>query len=191
MVNYNLIGISGKQGSGKDTFYDLFNKHCSNSYKIAKFADKLKQISALLTGHPLEHFYDRNYYSAYLIEWGMDIRTFQQRLGTEGLRQGLHENTWVLALFSNYNKKSKWIITDVRFPNEAAAIKERNGIIIRIERPGDNIDQHPSETSLDDYKNFDFKIINDGNLKQLEMKIKKLFYEYWHLKYIDNIPIIL
>ena len=34
---------------------------------------------------------------------------------------------------SNYD--SNWIITDVRFPNECQAIKDRGGIVIRVNRP--------------------------------------------------------
>lgn len=54
-----------------------------------------------------------------------------------------------------------WIITDLRFPNEAKAIKDRGGLLIRIDRPSiKSTDNHPSETSLDDYDGFDIKIGN-------------------------------
>lgn len=70
----------------------------------------------------------------------------------------------------------KWIITDCRFPNEAEAIKSRNGILIRIERPSLNhLSNHESETALDSYKKFDHTIINDGNLEDLFNKVKKLY----------------
>lgn len=69
-----------------------------------------------------------------------------------------------------------WIITDVRFPNEAQAIKDRGGIMIRIERPGVESHcggQHPSETALDNY-NFDYVIENEGSIDELIQKIKQL-----------------
>lgn len=58
-------------------------------------------------------------------------------------------------------KYPNWIITDVRFPNEVKAIKDRGGIVIRIERPeigwtGD----HESETALDGYTDFNYHIVN-------------------------------
>ena len=34
-------------------------------------------------------------------------------------------------------EQSNWIITDVRFPNEAQAIKDRGGIVMRVNRPLD------------------------------------------------------
>ena len=77
-------------------------------------------------------------------------------------------------------RESNWIITDVRFPNEAQAIKDRGGIVIRVNRLDvdkftTNFPQtlHPSETALDDYK-FDHVIDNNGSLEELIGKIKQL-----------------
>ena len=117
-------------------------------------------------------------------------RKLLQLLGTEAGRQIIHPNIWVNALFADFeNNKSdwlsatnsKWIITDVRFPNEAQAIKDRGGILIRINRPQylDNglvirKDEHPSETALDDYDGFDYVIENDGTVQDLIDKVKSL-----------------
>lgn len=116
------------------------------------------------------------------------VRLLLQRLGTDAIRNGLHGNTWINAMFSKYvspvtmqeagNKRDadlvnnivlpcKWIITDVRFENEAQAIKDRGGIIIRISRggePGEGL--HESETALDNW-NFDWRIDNNGSLQAL------------------------
>jgi len=62
--------------------------------------------------------------------------------------------------------ESEWIITDVRFPNEVNRIKYFNGVIIRINRPGIILNDHPSETLLDDYS-FDYVIDNDEGKDKL------------------------
>jgi hypothetical protein len=140
-------------------------------WQIKKFAGKLKTIASLLTGIPVEKFEDQEFKKTYLgEEWnspynipfsgpdfvehdgGMTVRTLLQRLGTEAMRDGLHENVWVNALFADYNPRlqfeksfhgmkegvpllhPKWIITDMRFPNEMEAIVKRNGITIRVVR---------------------------------------------------------
>ena len=64
----------------------------------------------------------------------------------------------------------KWIITDVRFPNEAISIKERNGTLIRINRPSLEKDTHISETALDDYTDWDYVIENNSTLKNFIQK---------------------
>lgn len=86
-----------------------------------------------------------------------------------------------------------WIITDVRFPNEAQVIKERNGIIIRVTRGQYDpkctcglkasehhanhgfikAPEHESETALDDY-DFDYIIDNNGTIEELIEKVRQI-----------------
>lgn len=67
-----------------------------------------------------------------------------------------------------------WIITDCRFPNEAQAVKDKGGIIIRIDRPGVNpINDHPSETGLDNWK-FDYKIANLSDIYTLKETVRDI-----------------
>jgi len=74
------------------------------------------------------------------------LREFLQKLGTNAMRNGLHENVWVNALMCDYKPESykridvvytasslpNWIITDTRFPNELEAGKKHDGITIKI-----------------------------------------------------------
>lgn len=175
-----LIGISGKISSGKDQVGEYIQELVED-FKIKKFAYKLKLITSILTGIPVEDLEKRevkdsflgpewNYVFASGIEQQMTVRVFMQKLGTEGLREGVHKNIWVNALFSDYTPGEGWIITDTRFPNEAEAIKNRGGIIIRVNRPGISSGDHPSETSLDEWE-FDHVITNDSTLEDLKQKV--------------------
>jgi hypothetical protein len=122
-------------------------------------------------------------------------RKMLQFVGTDLFRKQLHPKTWVNATMANYkplkngaigNRQPddlddcpvefpKWIISDVRFPDEVEAIKERGGVVIRIERPSvKNNDTHISETSLDNYKDFDYTIVNNDNLNDLIEEVKKI-----------------
>lgn len=201
-----LIGISGKVGSGKDTIGEIIQKLCLTNkgpqFEIKKFAGKLKQTASLLTGISIEKFEDQEFKKTILgSEWGkttkqnplnaiepfkditfvemMSVRDLLQKLGTEAMRNGLHENVWVNALFANYTEDKQWVITDVRFPNEFKAIKEKGGIVIRVNRPGygnsmkELAEAHPSETALDGH-DFDYVIENDGNLEKLISKVKEI-----------------
>lgn len=115
----------------------------------------------------------------------MTVRDFLQKLGTDALRDGLHPNTWINALMSEYNPystrgsfyeevESNWIITDTRFPNEAQAIKDAGGIVIRVDRPGFKpVNAHPSETGLDHW-DFDYKIMNGSDLVSLAFTVKNI-----------------
>ena len=174
-----------------------------SGYQIKKFAGKLKEIASMLTGIPKYKLEDQEFKKTYLgPEWNtwktnngqapkegdagiahmIYVREFLETLGTDGLRDGLHTNVWINAMFADYECThadqapngvdcSNWIITDCRFPNEAKAIKDRGGIIIRVNRPGITaVNAHPSETSLDDW-DFDEVINNNGSKEQLFQKV--------------------
>jgi hypothetical protein len=199
-----LIGINGYAGSGKDTvgkiiqyLLSAFNgvnlEKILNNYEeyewmleeqseweIKKYAGKLKEIASLLTGIPVQKFEDQEFKNTYLSEeWRvhglpMKVREFLQYLGTNALRNCLHQNTWINALFADYTPTHNWIITDVRFPNEAKAIKDRGGIIIRVDRPFVKpINNHSSEIALDEW-NFDYKIGNVSDLKSLAFTVENI-----------------
>lgn len=181
-----LIGINGKLGSGKDTLASLIKKHASVNNVVNKsFAYKLKIMGAFLTGTEEPLWFSQEGKNVMLPAWGMTIGEFQQKLGTEAIRNGLHTNAWVLALMADYDKIFNWIITDVRFPNEADVVKEHGGIVIRIDgdpagvraRSSRNLN-HPSEISLDNYENFDYRYMNNKSLDDLENFAKDIASKY-------------
>lgn len=195
-----IIGISGYSGSGKDLVGTIIQEISLNKWHVKKWAGKLKTIASILTGIPVENFEDQEFKKTLLgPEWGtvkdiplngvpvfadmqfnslMTVRDFLQKLGTDAIRDSLHENTWVNATMVDYTAESNWIITDTRFPNEAEAIKKAGGIVVRINRPGvQPINPHPSETSLDDW-NFDAVINNDGDVSDIVHKVGLLLYRH-------------
>lgn len=199
-MNKNLIGVSAKIGSGKDTFFDIVQKKVAVSYENKKFAFKLKQIASILTGISIEKFEEQEFKKTFLSEeWNrlmysgdpflkneqievfyqsMTVREFLQRLGTEAMRDGLHKNVWVNALLSDFNKEtSKWIVTDMRFKNELSAIKKNEGVTVRINRKDCIKIDHPSETELDS-ENFDYVIENNGTLEEFEEKINEFLVKF-------------
>lgn len=99
-------------------------------------------------------------------------RLILQLLGTEGGREVIHPNIWINATIGNLKPEDRAIVTDVRFPNEVEGIKKKGGIVIRVVRPSKiSTSTHPSETSLNDYKDWDYIITNDGTLEELEQKV--------------------
>lgn len=196
-----IIGINGYAGSGKDTVGE-FIKYLQpeENWEIKKFAGKLKEVASILLGIPQTMFEDQQFKKKELPHmWSdhgipMTVRDFLQRLGTDALREGLHPNTWVNALMSDYTqteydgydseganvyKYPNWIITDCRFPNEATAIKNAGGIIIRVNRPGIHaINSHPSEVALDHWV-YDYVIDNDDSLSQLQKEVEKVLKQVY------------
>jgi hypothetical protein len=197
----NIIGINGRINHGKDevakiiqylTFINSrkeFNNYCTydhfkdssltmmSFWQVKKMAYKLKQIASILLNIPVAKFEDRDFKDIQLpVEWDyMTIRTFLQKLGTEAMREGLHQNTWANAFWSDYDEyNDHWLITDIRFPNEYESVKDRNGIVIKVVR---DIEipkhEHESETALDSYR-FDYVIDNSKDINHLISEVETL-----------------
>lgn len=105
---------------------------------------------------------------------GNEVRELMQRLGTECGRELLGENIWVDSALKDVHPDKDYIVTDCRFVNEANAIRNRGGKVIRIERPGIGpANGHSSEVSLDSW-NFDHVIANDGTIDDLREKLLRV-----------------
>jgi hypothetical protein len=90
------------------------------------------------------------------------------------------------------DRSPNWIITDLRFPNEMKAVKDRGGITIRVKRRKPEIKtgnsatdfvlnktkdfgeiEHPSETALDN-ATFDYEINNNSTIEELIEKVREI-----------------
>jgi len=91
----------------------------------------------------------------------------------------IDKNIWLNVLqhkINSYKNTKNFIISDVRFNNEAEFVKNNGGIIIQIIRDTGNIDIHPSEKGVDD-KYIDYIVNNNSSISHL--------YDL-----IDQIPIL-
>ena len=146
-----------------------------------------------------EEEYRINWQTAYKYEHSP--RSIMQMIGTE-VGRFVHHDFWVNSLMSKYKphgapyntlgyvfydlklcpsetKFPNWIISDVRFENEAKSIKDRNGFIIRLQRQGDGIlqqSEHLSETALDLYQ-FDYVVDNNNSILLLARDIRNILIE--------------
>lgn len=175
----NLIGISGKIGSGKDEVVRIVNEITSNAYQVKRFSGKLKQIVELMTGVPADQMNRQDVKTMSLgPEWDyMTVRDLLIRIGTEGMRDRVHKDAWVNALFNDYDDRKYWIVPDTRFPNEFNAIRNRGGIVVRIERPGVKCNGHESETAIDGF-DFDYVLKNDGTLDDLQRQVLEMLAHF-------------
>lgn len=174
-----IISVSGKIGSGKDTVASIIQQLDSKSYwEVKKFAGKVKEVAKLLTGIPVYKFEDQAFKQTYMgQEWDMTYREFLQKIGTDAMRKGLHENTWINSLFAEYTMGNpNWIITDTRFPNELNAVKEHGGLTIKVIRNSSNSigNLHESETALDHITNWDYVIDNNGSINDLKETVRQI-----------------
>jgi hypothetical protein len=180
-VQYPLIGLLGKARSGKDTFARGL---VERGYTRVAFADPLRElveeinpIIGLDASHPdvggtyrVQRLGDAlaalgGWESLKDTPYGPEARRLLQQSG-QAVRR-LDEGFWLRAGMEKaheaaYRGSGGAVITDVRYTNEADAIQEAGGVLVRIVRPGlESTDTHSSETELDRYP-VDFTVRNSG-----------------------------
>lgn len=94
------------------------------------------------------------------------------------LRDILGKDYWVNCLLDMYYypgyENEILLIPDVRYENEAEAIRKRRGYVIKVNRDTGLISNHDSETEMDNYKP-NFIIENTADLTTYEYQVEKVF----------------
>ena len=132
-----LIGICGLIGSGKDTVGEVL----VNEYGFTKlsFAGTLKDVTAVLfdwdrdmlegttpaAREAREHI-DPFWSEKLGRDWSPRIAL--QQMGTEVMRNHLHNDIWILTLENKIRKLDKVVITDCRFQNEIDFVKKHGEV---------------------------------------------------------------
>jgi hypothetical protein len=99
-------------------------------------------------------------------------RRLLQTLGTEWGRNNVCEDVWVRVWKARAQKHDLVVVDDVRFENEAAAVKESGGELWKIVRPSaTHNSSHVSEGGLDSWDGFDVVIENNGTIEDFRAKI--------------------
>ena len=108
-------------------------------------------------------------------EVGCSVRRILQTLGTEWGREQITDDVWVRCWEAQASRHDRVIVDDVRFLNEAQAVKAKGGQMWKVVRTNAVHDGlHASEGGLDDWDGFDAVIQNDGSLSDLRAKVLAL-----------------
>jgi hypothetical protein len=176
----HLIGLSGRRGSGKDTVAQLLQQlQPERNWHIRSFGDAIKSVSATLAGEDVAPYYSQEGKAELLPVFGRTRGEMLQQVG-QALRVW-EPNIWVNAFFSRLPENAFVLVPDVRYASEADPIRARGGLMLRVEgdplrQRGDGTrdDNHPSETSMDDYPHFAATIHNTGSMEDLERQVREL-----------------
>lgn len=172
-----IIGITGRIGSGKTTAAEYLIK---NGFKEYSMAGPLKKIGEIF------HFEQHQLYGTQEQKlevnehWGISARHFLQKFGTDVCRNQLPkiipdmkigDTIWV-RLFEIEKAKNptiNYVISDVRFLDEAECIRRMGGRIIRVVRNTQTSGEehnHASELEMEKIV-ADYTIDNNGTYEQL------------------------
>lgn len=178
-----IVGIGHVARTGKDTAALAL---CRDLQFVRKgFADQLKELA--LVADPLVTSATRTVntnighgHLAWVVQglggWEPakdnypEVRKFLQRLG-DGGRTVFGEDFWIDQLMRSIQSEPRVVIPDVRYPNEAEAIKAAGGVVIRINRPGVVGGGHVSETALAGWTGWDEEFTNGSDIQTLQSNV--------------------
>lgn len=188
-----VIGMHGYARSGKDTVAQFLAPF---GYKRLAFADRLRECMYALNPIIGADSYGRlirlrdavdevGWDEAKSVVLAKDedpeIRRLLQVFGTEVGRELLSDSIWVDIVLDQIkegwreNQSARFVITDVRFPNEEVGLRTGLGFLRTIDiqlwkvtRPGVNpVNSHVSDAGLADSL-FDKVLSNHGTLEDLD-----------------------
>lgn len=166
--------------------------------KAYSFAKPLKDISVALFGLTDKQCYGSNKEknTPVAIRWNsmpgykgkkksfMTAREFMQYLGTDIFR-AIKCDVWSEKCISQILDEGSdfAIVSDCRFPDEAKAIKEAGGKIIKLNKNSSGKDKHSSENALKNFKGCD-AVIDNTDLKMIDThkQLIDLLFEWGWLK---------
>jgi hypothetical protein len=176
--NPKIYVLSGKAGNGKNkvasyigSIYDNDNKKTIN----LSYASYLKE------------------YAKNILDWDGNEETkpreFLQQIGVELIKNNIDNRMLVKRIVEDIKIYSYFYdvitISDARFPEEIETIRKNFANVIVIHIHGlevknnltDLEKKHATETSLDNYNDYDYDIDNSGTLKQLKNKVQDIIKE--------------
>ena len=166
-----LIGFCGVAGSGKSTA--ALRLESAHGFSRIRFAGPLKDMMAAL-GLTYDEVEGSAKEKPCELLCGKTPRQAMQWLGTEWGRDLLGPDFWARAWARAIEGHGRVVVDDVRFENEAAAIRERRGLLVRIDRAGAGSEtggNHSSERLLVEP---DLVLVNDGDLAALNAAVDAL-----------------
>jgi len=149
----NIIGITGRARSGKDTLASFLVDH--HGYVRVGLADPLRNFVGEITGLSQDELMDGSTKEAPL-PWlgGISPRRMMQTLGTEWGRDLVDDQLWLKVAERAIDKARRTgapgvVIPDIRFDNEAQMVKALGGAVVRLERPDTGaVEAHSSEAGV-------------------------------------------
>jgi len=174
-----LIGIAGPARAGKDTVGTYLKNY--HGFKGVFFAEPLKEAARVMFNLSDAQLYGDEKEKP--IDWlGKSPRFILQTLGTDWGRELIHSDVWLLVAGRRINsllgEGTSVCVTDVRFDNEANAIRNLGGCVWHIERRNaQKVLNHASEAGVTRHYD-DWVLNNNGSIVDLHDQVEKALAHY-------------
>lgn len=176
-INKYVFVIAGKAQTGKDATAKLIRKYLEKynlKTAIIQYSMYVKLYARALTGWDFEE--------------ETKPRTLLQNIGQD-VRNMVSQRFFINRIIDDIRILANYVdiivISDARLPEEIDDIKKEFPHVYRIHIIKNNASNnltyteahHITEIALDNYNDFDYTILNDGNIESLEKNVDKILQE--------------
>jgi hypothetical protein len=185
----HLVGIVGKKGVGKDTVALWFNKH--HDAKLYSFAAPIKKFASEYMGLTYKQLHTLEGKEGYDPYWGTTPRRILQHIGSSMRSLPIEPkgSFWIKYLMRELDAirdreekedvpvadRTLVVVSDVRYPNEASAIRERGGILIKVIRDTGLPEDLDSSEQQSDKIPCNITLNNDKSISDLYQELGTTF----------------
>lgn len=174
-----LIGLTGKKRCGKSSVARILLEEYD--FVEVSFAAPLYRMLAAMLGQHEAALRDDATKDAPIAWLGRSPRYLLQTLGTEWGRNLVREDIWLSIASREIERHDSAgrhvVVSDVRFPNEAALVRSRGGELWRIVRPSLPVaDPHESERGVPD-ELITRRLANDRGIAELRARVREIMRE--------------
>lgn len=152
-----ILGLHGKMSAGKNAAARRLALLTPDVREVS-FAAKLKESAAAVLGVTVAQLegWKNDPETWVVVDRSGDfvasqsVRSFLQRYGTEAHRDVFGADFWLDAALPRDRDYSDglYVVTDVRFENEAARVRDLGGAVVHVVGPWSDTGDHPSERVL-------------------------------------------
>lgn len=171
-----LIGLAGAAGAGKGSVAAFL---VARGFGEIAFADPIYAAISAMTGIGEERLKDRDFKERPIAGIGKSPRELLQLFGTEFGRNLVSESIWIDLAMQKADRYASVgvsvVITDVRFDNEAEAVRGAGGRVWRVVRDAPSClagstSIHASERGISD-RLVDVTVPNNGTMADLRAEV--------------------
>jgi hypothetical protein len=173
-----IVGLySDVPQSGKSTVSQQFMNADYRKLSLATTVKKSLYVVLMALDVPnAEEYLWGNMKDEVIPELGVTGGYLMSTYATDFFRNMIDENVWLNIIKKQYRPGEKWVVDDMRFPNEFDFIKSVGGRCIRIVRPSQISALGRSEKSEGQLSghHFDWVILNGGTLQDLQLSVQSI-----------------
>ena len=170
-----ILALGHRSGVGKDTLAGILVEE--HGFVRLAFADALKAVLGAVRPYLGRDIADA------IAELGIEeakrspipVRAVLIDLGN-AVRAHVSPDAWVLAVTRKIDEApdGRFVITDLRFPNEVRMLRDRGAYLVRVDRAAAPVSHDVSDCALEGFDQWDAIVDNSGSLRYLAAQVEHL-----------------